>query len=86
MGSGRANNRGRECDLCLGRQGEPSQRTHRVPPSHLIMRNDLTVVVNSANRRLTELALRSVDVAVRFDSSPRTAHSSEGDTGTSDRT
>jgi hypothetical protein len=35
--------------------------------SHLIMRDDMTVVFESANRRLTELAvvaLRTVDVAV----------------------
>lgn len=51
--------------VLAARESRHEERTTSL--SHLIMRDDLIVVFNSANRRLTELAeqaLRVLDVAV----------------------
>jgi len=75
MWSGRANSRGVSAIRVLA-AGESRHEERTASPSHLIMRDDRTVVFESANRRLTELAvmaLRTLDVAVA--SHPRVAHS-----------
>ena len=51
--------------VLAARESRHEECTTSLP--HLIMRDDMTVVLNSANRRLTELAnptLRVLDVAV----------------------